>query len=133
MPRRLFRLCLVWIVLVWVVSFPWIGFTFVPQWQRIHWLPFSDPADKFRDLVANVLLFLPFGHLVARRRPGTRGLVIAAALAFVISTSAEALQLFSTRRHPSATDVAAAVLGALAGTFTTLSLHRSSKLETWTD
>ncbi|HJR58189.1 MAG TPA: VanZ family protein [Vicinamibacterales bacterium] len=133
MPRRLFRLWLVWFVLVWVVSFSWVGFTPAPQWGRVHWVPFSDPADKFRDVFANILLFFPFGFLVARRRPGARGLMTIIALALAISVSAEAMQLFSTVRHPSATDVTAAVWGAVAGAVTTLSLRQTSKPPTWTD
>jgi glycopeptide antibiotics resistance protein len=132
MPR-LIRLSLVWLLIVWVVSFPWIGFTPVPQWHRIHWLPFTDPADRFRDFFSNILLFFPFGYLVARRRAGRRGVLIALGMSLAISVSAEAMQLFSTLRHPSATDITAAILGTLAGGATTLYLHAPSKPETWTD
>ncbi len=70
-----------------------------------------DPADRPRDLVANLLLFFPFGYsLAGSRRRG--GLVCAAVLAALVSVSAEATQLFSTDRYPSATDVLAAILGS---------------------
>lgn len=102
-----------WIGVVWLVSLPWLGRTDHPQWHRVHWVPFTDPADRPRDLVANLLLFFPFGYSLAgtRRRPGV---LAVAAIAVIVSASAEATQLFSTDRYPSATDVAAAVIGSLA-------------------
>lgn len=100
-----------WIVLVWVISFPWTGFTPQPQWARVHAIPFMDPADRPRDMLANIALFIPFGYSFARgRRWWTAGLAAA-----VVSFSAEATQLFGTLRFPSATDVTAAVVGATAG------------------
>ena len=132
MPRVV-RLWLLWFALVLFVSLPWMGFTTVPQWQRVHWVPFADPADKVRDVVLNGLLFVPLGFAVSRRRPGMDAVVLSAVMALTISVPAESTQLFSTRRFPSATDVATAMLGAVAGAVTTLSLRQSSKPRTWTD
>lgn len=120
MPRPFRRLWLLWIPLVWLLSFPWIGFTLEPQWHRVHFVPLTDPGDKPRDMIANVLLFVPFGYSVARRRKPLEALRRAAALAAVVSISAEAMQLFSTERYPSATDVSAAILGSLAGALPSL-------------
>ncbi|MGH9372217.1 MAG: VanZ family protein, partial [Vicinamibacterales bacterium] len=94
-----------WIPIVWIVSFPF-GLTAEPQWHRVHAIPFSDPADKIEDLVINLLLFVPFGYVFWgwRRSVGLLGLTAAA-----ISISAEILQLFSTVRYPSGTDVACAI------------------------
>ncbi len=100
-----------WIPVVWIVSFP-VGFTPEPQWDRVHLIPFTDPADKIADLAVNLLLFVPFGYSFARWPGGT---VRVAAAAAVTSMSAEFLQLFSTIRYPSGTDVVYAVIGALAG------------------
>jgi glycopeptide antibiotics resistance protein len=102
-----------WIVLAWVISLPWAGFTREPQWTRVHWLPFTDPADRPRDFVLNLFFFVPFGYSFARRRRWTYAPLVAAA----VSVSAEATQLFGTVRYPSATDVTAAVLGAAIGAF----------------
>jgi VanZ family protein len=103
-----------WIPVVWVISFPWGDLTRSPQWHRVHPLPFSDPADELWDLSANLLLFVPFGYsfVRSRRRPAVIGAMLAAA---AVSITAEASQLFSTDRFPSGTDVAAAVVGSLAG------------------
>jgi VanZ family protein len=113
--RRFPPLWLYWIPVVWIVSSPWVGFTPQPQWKRVHLVPFSDPADKLTDIVGNVLLFVPFGYSVAGRRPALRSMVFAATAAAAVSVFAEASQLFSTERYPSATDVTAAMTGATAG------------------
>ena len=66
------------------------------------------------DVVGNILLFVPLGvttALMVRRRP----VLSAALLAFVLSISAETLQLYSHSRYPSATDLVCNVAGALAG------------------
>ena len=104
-----------WIPLVWVVSSPWVGFTREPQWKRVHLIPFTDPADRIRDVAANVLLFIPFGYSAAGRRGVRSGFFFALGAAALVSVSAEASQLFSTKRYPSATDVSAAIAGSAIG------------------
>ena len=96
---------------MWLVSFP-LGFTGEPRWDRVSLVPFTDPADKVEDLAVNVLLFVPFGFSFARRGGG---LLLLAAAAALVSISAELLQLFSTVRYPSGTDVTYAVAGAVGG------------------
>lgn len=100
-----------WIPVVWLVSFP-AGFTPDPQWERVTLVPFSSPADKLKDLAVNVVLFVPFGYWQGRAGTGSIRVGLAAA---AVSISAEVLQLFSTVRFPSASDVLYAVSGALAG------------------
>jgi VanZ family protein len=81
----------------------------------VHWIPFTDPADAPRDLLANIALFVPFGYSYVSRRAGRFRILEALLAATVVSVSAEATQLFSTLRYPSATDVIAAIAGASAG------------------
>jgi glycopeptide antibiotics resistance protein len=100
-----------WIPLVWAISLPWAGLTKDPQWSRVHPVPFTDPADRPRDLIANIALYIPFGYSLARRRRWP--LVVGVATG--VSLVAEATQLFGTVRYPSATDVTAAVIGATIG------------------
>jgi len=99
---------------VLLLSLPFEGATPRPQWDRINWVPFADAADGVTDVVANVLLLLPFGWSLAdpRRRARLPSVLVAAA---ALSIGAESLQLFSTTRYPSATDVSCAVAGALVG------------------
>jgi glycopeptide antibiotics resistance protein len=118
-----------WIAVIFVVSLPWIGFATEPQWDRLYWIPFTDPQDKPLDLVTNIALFLPFGYGFARDiRSARRRLGRIALTAVVVSVAAETPQLFSTLRNPSATDVAYAVAGALAGgVVRLLREHRESR------
>jgi glycopeptide antibiotics resistance protein len=118
-----------WVALVWAVSFSWGGLTLHPQWHRVHWMPLGDPADKPRDIVANMLLFVPFGYSFARRSRPSFVLLRVLLAAAVVSVSAEALQLFSTVRFPSATDVCSAVIGALCGALPTFGAIGASKLK----
>ena len=104
-----------WIPVVWAISSPWVGFTRTPQWHRVHLVPLADPADNVGDVAANVLLFVPFGYSAAGRRHSRSGVLFALGAATLVSLSAEASQLFSTERYPSATDVAAAVVGSALG------------------
>lgn len=106
-----------WIGIVLAVSFPWNGVAPHPQWSRVHWVPLADPADKLSDLIANIALFLPFGYsFTGRGRGGLGGRILGAvAAALAVSVCAEATQLFGRHRYPSATDVTAACVGALAG------------------
>ena len=131
------RIWIAWFVLVCLMSFPWVGFTTDAQWQRVTWVPFLNhrfgSLRTIADVTLNGLLFVPFGFMVSRRRPLLRALPLAAAMALAISVPAEATQLFSTRRFPSATDVAMAIVGAIVGVVTTLPLRLASKPETWTD
>jgi glycopeptide antibiotics resistance protein len=100
-----------WIVLTCLISLPWTGFTLEPQWSRVHWVPFTDPADRPRDFILNVFFFVPFGYSYARKQRWQLAPVAAA----LVSLSAEATQLFGTVRYPSATDVLAAIVGASLG------------------
>ena len=111
-----------WIPVVLAISIPWSGFVPRPQWDRVHPLPFTDPADRPRDFLANVLLFIPFGWSYGRRGPVWKAVAIAAA----VSVTAEATQLFSTTRFPSATDITAALAGAAVGALGSTLLTRMS-------
>jgi len=82
-------------------------------------------VDKIRDVGANVLLFVPFGWSMAGRKGAIAGLALSAAAAAMLSTSAEATQLFSIRRYPSATDIASGVLGAVSGAAVRILFRRS--------
>lgn len=109
------RAWLWWIPVVVGLSLPVIGFTRHPQWARVHLVPFSDPEDKLRDEVVNIGMYVPFGYLYARPRRFPRAVVGALAWALVVAAGAEATQLFSVRRNPSATDASMAVVGSALG------------------
>ena len=125
--RRLRRIPLWgwWIPVVVGLSLPVIGFTRHPQWERVHLVPFSDPDDKPRDELVNIAMFVPFGYLFARDRRLPRGLLSAVVVSALVSVGAEATQLFSTERNPSATDVSMAMVGAALGAV--LTVHRNKQ------
>jgi glycopeptide antibiotics resistance protein len=104
-----------WVLVVLLISGPWFGFVTRAQWWNVNWVPFADPADKPRDLLQNVLLFVPFGWSYESDRQRRSALPGALALAATISLTAEATQLFSLARFPSATDVLMAVGGSALG------------------
>jgi glycopeptide antibiotics resistance protein len=104
-----------WVLLIAIVSGPWFGIVREPQWSRVTWIPFTGPEDKPRDVVANFLMFVPFGMSFAARRRGTGATAQTLLAGLAISLAVEAPQLFYRLRDPSATDVMMAVCGSAAG------------------
>ena len=91
---------------------PWWSFRDHSHWEKVEWLPFTSPVFRLRDFVANVLLFVPLGMVVARRSASQRRVVNAAAIGAALSLIVELAQVYSHSRFPTATDVLANVLGA---------------------
>lgn len=85
-----------------------------PHWERVGWLPFASPPVRLRDVVANVVLFGPLGAAVAMNSAQGSMIRNAIVTAASVSLAAECIQLYSHSRFPSATDVAANVVGAAA-------------------
>lgn len=104
-----------WVLVVLVISGPWFGVVTRPQWANVNWVPFAAAADKPRDLLQNVLLFVPFGWSFELDRQRRTALAGALALAALMSIMAEATQLFSPERFPSLTDVVMALFGTALG------------------
>jgi glycopeptide antibiotics resistance protein len=119
------KLWMWWILIVIVVSGPWFGIVREPQWGRVTWIPFHGLEDKPRDVVANFLLFVPFGWSFAASRPRARGVLAAIAWSAAVSLAVEIPQLFYRLRDPSATDVLMAICGAAAGSIAFQAFHRS--------
>ncbi|HET7698564.1 MAG TPA: VanZ family protein [Vicinamibacterales bacterium] len=113
-----------WIIVIAVASGPWFGIAPEPQWSRVTWIPFHGFEDRPRDMLVNVLLFVPFGWSFAKSRPGMRGVLGAIAAAAAVSMAVEIPQLFFRLRDPSATDVLMALCGAAAGSLAAQSFYR---------
>jgi VanZ family protein len=83
-------------------------------------LPFADGrlAEK-KDIVLNVILFLPFGVLLFLQRAkaiaSNRSVLVPALLGMLFSVSIETTQCFLPTRTPSLVDVCSNTLGALFG------------------
>jgi len=112
-------------------------------WAAAHKIPWQDPQGglpSIPDAVANVLLFLPWGFLMglvraARGRGALDGLVVGAISALTLSLTVEFLQLFSSLRTTSATDLVTnttgGLLGAAVGWWTAEPFRR--RVEPWFD
>lgn len=90
---------------------------------QLEWMPFERGVSNFSnlDVVANVLLFLPFGFLLlgaiapAPRQPRPFGIAFTGLAALVFAAALEIAQLFAADRVASAIDVEANVAGAVLG------------------
>ena len=105
-----------WTALILLLVLPWASFQNHTHWQRVAWIPFVSPPVKVRDVVVNVLLYVPWGYFCLRYITGARRRSwIVVVLAAMLSLSSEAAQLYSHGRFPSATDAVCNVLGAFVG------------------
>jgi VanZ family protein len=103
--------------------------------SRITLNPLISPDTGRRvsipDVVQNVLLFVPFGVFgvlrLRQRRSGTASVIAAAALAMVLSTTVETIQLFTVDRTSSFADICANTVGAICGAVAALVGSRFSR------
>jgi glycopeptide antibiotics resistance protein len=102
-----------WILIIIAVVVPWRQFTDHSHWIRIEWLPFVDGPIRIRDIVANTLLYLPFGYW--HRKLGSPTVLRTVLYALALSTGTECTQVFSHGRFPSSEDVLCNTAGAAWG------------------
>ena len=94
---------------------PWGDFQGHTHWTNVGWIPFVSPPVRLRDIIGNVLLFMPMGAAVAVNcRPGRR-LRYAVIGGLAVSFLGEWSQLYSHGRFPSATDLVCNGAGAYLG------------------
>jgi glycopeptide antibiotics resistance protein len=104
-----------WLLGIAAITVPWTDFVGHTHWQKVQWIPFVSPPVKLLDVVANVLLYIPFGYSLLRASaPRVRGWH-AAAIAGVLSFAVEWSQLYSHSRFPSTQDLLCNVSGAWVG------------------
>lgn len=103
-----------WTGVILLVVLPWASFQDHSHWARAQWIPFVTPPIKLRDLVGNVVLYMPFGWL-AIRRFRAQAVSRTVWVALVLSVLTEWAQVYSHGRFPSTTDVTCNVLGAWLG------------------
>ena len=115
MSRLRLFLLLAWIALIVTAVIPWRNIQDHPHWQAIRWIPFVSTPRPTGDIVRNVVLYLPFGYLLARLSGDRVRPWHAAAYACALSLTTEATQVFSHSRIPSATDLTCNVAGAVVG------------------
>lgn len=107
------RPVLLWTGVIILLVVPWYSWQTHPHWERVQWSPVTS-SFKLRDVVGNLLLYLPLGYLARRRWPEAPvGRLVG--LALILSLATEWTQVFSHLRFPSMRDVLLNVLGAWAG------------------
>ena len=98
--------------LVFAATYPWGDMVGHSHWTRVRWIPFKTGPFRLLDIAGNLLLCAPLG--AAAGYLFSRGVLAAALLSLAISVGAEASQVYSHTRFPSATDVLCNVAGAVA-------------------
>jgi VanZ family protein len=99
----------VWLLGWAMFSVPWSSFTAEPQVEHVDRELFRVAR---RDNVRNFLYYVPAGVIGVGLGLGAAGTVVGAA---ALSAAAETLQLFSTGRVPSITDLTLNIAGAAVG------------------
>ena len=102
------------IVVIVVLVVPWWSFQAHSHWSRIRWIPFVSPPVVVRDVLANILLYVPFGYYACLRFTQHRWLIGVGGAA-LLSCATEFAQVFGHGRFPSVQDVLMNVLGAALG------------------
>ena len=114
-----------WILwLIWVVvilgftTMPWSNYVGHSHWALVRWIPFYDHTIAISDVLANMVLFVPFGFFLGRVLPPSSSKtvwIVTLLTAVMLSTSVEFFQVYCHNRHPSTTDIGTNVLGAVFG------------------
>lgn len=84
------------------------------HWARIRWVPFVSPPIALRDIVGNVLLYVPFGYFAGSAFSRHQWLKCMGSAA-LLSCITEIMQVFGHGRFPSVQDGLMNVLGAAVG------------------
>ena len=100
--------------LILFVVTPWYGLRDHSHWAAVRWIPFVSPPIRLRDILPNIVFYVPFGYLFVR---GTGRSVIWKAVvgAFLLSAATEFSQVYSHGRFPSTTDLVCNTAGAWLG------------------
>ena len=110
-------LLIVWLVLFVLLFLPWGDFQDHTHWFKVAWIPFVSRPVKPLDVIGNIAAFVPLGVLLtlALGRGSRWDWLLGLGSALLLAFGAEATQLYSHLRFPSATDLAANVAGAALG------------------
>lgn len=111
--RRRLALAAITLAILVATTWPWSTFVGHSHWDLVEWVPLTGGFHPV-DMVANTLLFAPFGAAYAwsrRRRPV--GHAVLAGL--LLSVAIELYQVYCHGHFPSMTDVCTDTLGTWLG------------------
>jgi VanZ like family len=112
-PRRLRAVA--WALVIIAGVAPWTDYQGHAHWAQVGWWPFISPPVRLRDILLNILLYVPLGWHLVRWHRWPVAWVVAAGLG--LSCVTEYTQVFSHERFATTTDVVTNGLGTLAGAF----------------
>jgi VanZ family protein len=104
------KLLVLWLIGWALFGFPWGSFTSRPRLSRVNTVLFR--WGRRRDQLLNFLYYIPFGIIGGLL--GWPGAIVPI-FAALLSGFTEFLQVFSTDRFPSATDLVLNAAGAVVG------------------
>ncbi len=108
--RAVAALALVLLATTWPIS----DFQDHPHWFRVEWLPFSQYQRPF-DVVANVLLFVPFGAAAAAGATDRRRVRLVMYAGLALALAVELSQVYTHNRVATTTDIITNTAGAWLG------------------
>ena len=120
------RLLIAAVLLVLSAALPVSGCRGYAAWETVAWIPFASPPVRVRDIVLNVILYVPLGAAIVRSGIWRRPLIPALSLALLLSVFTEFVQLYSLKRFPAMQDVVCNVAGAAAGALLVSLVNRDS-------
>lgn len=124
------RLLIAAVLLVLSAALPVSGCRGYAAWETVAWIPFASPPVRVRDIVLNVILYVPLGAAIVRSGIWRRPLIPALSLALLLSVFTEFVQLYSLKRFPAMQDVVCNVAGAAAGALLVSLVNRDSPEDT---
>lgn len=110
MARTLGALALILLATTWPLS----DFQDHSHWLRVEWVPFSQ-YQRPLDVVANVLLFVPFGAAAAAGTADPRRVRLVMYAGLGLALAVELSQVFTHNRIATTTDVITNTAGAWLG------------------
>jgi glycopeptide antibiotics resistance protein len=114
-----------WAALWAYVGSPLRSFRLRPSFENVSLVPFTDGSP--RGIILNILAFVPLGFICARLGWSPRAVIL---IGSGVSLLTEVLQLFSTRRHPSVTDLILNTVGTLIGMVVASTMHNPEAVNT---
>ena len=104
------KLLVLWLIGWAVFGFPWGTFTPHPRFSRVSVVPFR--WSRRRDQILNFAYYVPFGLIGGLLGWPARVVMVSGA---ALSAVTEFVQVFSTERVPSATDLFLNTAGVIVG------------------